>query len=185
MVGKKLKISWQKTIQFLSSRDIILFLWRHSLGSPEVNHIPLPSTVLFFPNCSHYPTTSITFWNLGWEQPAQWSAQMRWVKCRAKKSYFQNTQTGLNFSLLLYSTIRIFGFLFWGGFWRRDRSVMKSQRDLQQPWVILIPCNVFFKGKVFKYSFSLASSLLCSQGLTAWWAPRWSDKDVPVVQSML
>lgn len=112
-------------------------------------------------------TTPRPVWRPVWrsgtwgEHPAQWSAQMRWVKCRAKKSYFQITQTGLNFSLLLYSTIRIFGFLFGGwGVRRGDRSVMKSQGDLQQPWVFLIPCNVFFKDKVFKYGFSLASSLL-------------------------
>lgn len=154
MVGKKLKISWQKTIQFLSSYDIILFLWRHSLSSPEVNHIPLPSTVLFFPNCSHYPTTSITFRNLGWEQPAQWSAQTRCIKCRAKKRYFQKHPDWLKFLLvpLQHNQNFCFCFLFWG-VWEGDRSVMKFQRGLQQPWVILIPCNVFFKGKVFKTLF--------------------------------
>lgn len=69
---------------------------------------------------------------------------MRWVKRRPKKSYFQNIQTGLHFSSTAQSEFLIFDF---GGFQRGDRSVLKSQGGLQQPWVILIPCNVFFKGQ--------------------------------------
>lgn len=177
MVAKKTKISWQKAIQFL------FFLWYHSVSSgfPRreirsfTQHCALPKSQTL-------PLTRSMLRNQG-QVAGPVSAQKRWVRHTAPKSHFQNTQTGLNVSLKHKWSV---WFFYFGSSWRGEGIlVMKFHIGVQQASLVL--SKIVFKSKVFKGCFQvpLSFTLLCSHCLTLWWAPRWSDKDVSAVQSVL